>query len=85
MHTISATEIKQNSMRLQEALRDDILITKRDKPLVVVMDYEKYININVSKDEWTYWSDSEIDNFGKIAIGLSINDFDDEDEDYSKW
>ena len=85
MHTISATEIKQNSMRLQEALRDDILITKRDKPFVVVMDYEKYININVSNNEWTYWSDSEIDNFGKIAIGLSKNDFDDEDEDYSKW
>jgi len=29
MHTISASEIKQNSVRLQEALRDDLLITKR--------------------------------------------------------
>jgi len=46
MHTISATEIKQNSVRLQEALIDDILITKRDKPFVVVMDYEKYIKIS---------------------------------------
>ena len=79
----SATEIKQNSVRLQEALRDDILITKRDKPFVVVMDYEKYIKINTSNDEWTYWADTEIDNFGKIAIGLSNHN--DEDEDYSKW
>ena len=85
MHSISATEIKQNSMRLQEALRDDILITKRDKPFVVVMDYEKYIKINNSSDEWAYWSDNELDNFGKIAIGLSNNNYDDEDEDYSKW
>ena len=85
MHTISATEIKQNSMRLQEALRDDILITKRDKPFVVVMDYEKYIQINTSNDEWSFWSDKELDNFGKIAIGLSNNEFDDTDEDYSQW
>ena len=85
MHTISATEIKQNSMRLQEALRDDILITKRDKPFVVVMDYEKYLKINATNDEWSFWSDKEIDNFGKIAIGLSKNDFDDLDEDYQSW
>jgi len=42
MQTITASDIKQNSMRLQEALRDDLLITKRNKPFVVVMDYEKY-------------------------------------------
>jgi len=83
MHTISATEIKQNSVRLQEALRDDILITKRDKPFVVVMDYEKYLKISNINDDWAYWSDNEIDNFGKIAIGLSKNDYD--DEDYSQW
>ncbi|MCX6050937.1 MAG: type II toxin-antitoxin system Phd/YefM family antitoxin [Campylobacterales bacterium] len=85
MHTISATEIKQNSMRLQEALREDILITKRDKPFVVVMDYEKYIKINNSNEEWSFWSDNEIDNFGKIAIGLGNHDYNDEDEDYSQW
>ena len=85
MYIISATEIKQNSVRLQEALRHDILITKRDKPFVVVIDYEKYIKINSSNDEWTFWSDHELDNFGKIAIGLSKNDFDDEKEDYSQW
>ncbi len=85
MHTISATEIKQNSVRLQEALRDDILITKRDKPFVVVMDYEKYLKINATNDEWSFWTDKEIDNFGKIAIGLSKNDFDDLDEDYQSW
>ena len=85
MHIISATQIKQNSVRLQEALREDILITKRDKPFVVVMDYEKYLKINSSVDEWSFWSENELDNFGKIAIGLSKNDFDDADEDYSQW
>ena len=83
MHTISASEIKQNSVRLQEALRDDILITKRDKPFVVVMDYEKYLTLGEKSSQWEYWSDTELDNFGKIAIGLSKHDYD--DEDYSQW
>jgi len=83
MHTISASEIKQNSVRLQEALRDDILITKRDKPFVVVMDYEKYLTLSEKSSQWEYWGDTELDNFGKIAIGLSKHHYD--DEDYSKW
>jgi len=83
MHTISASEIKQNSVRLQEALRDDLLITKRDKPFVVVMDYEKYLTLKQESTEWNYWSDSELDSFGKIAIGLSKHDYD--EEDYSQW
>jgi len=45
MTTITASDLKQNSMRLQDALRDDLLVTKRDKPFVVVMDYEKYIKL----------------------------------------
>ena len=42
MTTITASDLKQNTMRLQDALRDDMLVTKRNKPFVVVMDYEKY-------------------------------------------
>jgi prevent-host-death family protein len=45
MTTITASDLKQNSMRLQDALRDDMLVTKRDKPFVVVMDYEKYVKL----------------------------------------
>lgn len=45
METVSASEIKQNSTLLQNALRDDLLITKRDKPFVVVMDYKRYLEL----------------------------------------
>ncbi|MFK5880691.1 MAG: type II toxin-antitoxin system Phd/YefM family antitoxin [Sulfurospirillum sp.] len=85
MHSITASELKQNSTRLQDALRGDLLITKREKPFVVVIDYEKYINIKNIGDDWSFWQDSELDNFGKIAIGLSKNNFEDSDEDYSQW
>jgi len=42
MQVVTASDLKQNSMRLQDALRGDLLVTKRDKPFVVVMDYQKY-------------------------------------------
>jgi len=85
MHSITASELKKNSTRLQDALRGDLLITKREKPFVVVIDYEKYKNIKNIGNDWSFWQDSELDNFGKIAIGLSKNNFEDSDEDYSQW
>ena len=42
MTTITASDLKQNSMRLQDALREDLLVTKRGEPFVVVLDYQKY-------------------------------------------
>lgn len=42
MQTVTASEIKQNSTILQNALKSDMLVTKRDKPFVVVLDYERY-------------------------------------------
>jgi hypothetical protein len=40
-------------------------------------------NTPTENNLWEYWDDKEIDNFGKIAIGLSNHNYD--DEDYSKW
>ena len=65
MQTVTATNLKQNSMILQEALREDLLVTKRDKPFVVVMDFkkyqliERYIN-NIANDE-TYTAISNLE------------------------
>ena len=56
MQTITATNLQQNSMILQNALREDLLVTKQDKPFVVVMDFKKYQSIekyinNIANDE----------------------------------
>jgi len=65
MQTVTATNLKQNSMILQDALREDLLVTKRDKPFVVVMDFkkyqliERYIN-NIANDE-TYTAISNLE------------------------
>jgi len=56
MQTISASEIKKNSTILQNALREDMLITKRDKPFVVVVDFKRYqeliANEKKQKSNW---------------------------------
>jgi len=63
-------------------VKDDVL----DKVLYLLKnlaDIEIVEDENKSKEEWIYWKDAELDNFGKIGIGLSKHDYD--DEDYSTW
>ena len=57
MQTVTASEIKQNSTILQNALKSDMLVTKRDKPFVVVIDYDRYRELiskskNHNRDNW---------------------------------
>ncbi len=72
MQTVTASNLKQNTMILQNALREDLLVTKRDKPFVVIMDYkkyqelEKYIN-KVANDE-TYRAISNLESEDDILI-----------------
>ncbi|NEW61112.1 hypothetical protein GSY74_07435, partial [Sulfurovum sp. bin170] len=45
MQRVTASEIKQNSTILQNALKSDMLVTKRDKPFVVILDYDRYLKL----------------------------------------
>jgi len=44
-------------------------------------DYEEVEVIVLPKkeDEYEFWSDEEINNFGKYSLGLSSNDFEDDE------
>jgi hypothetical protein len=73
--------IKNNSL-------EKIGILKNNRLEVVVLSTEEYSRLKKIEQEsidnqWSYWNDEELDNFGKIAIGLSRHDYD--NEDYSKW
>ena len=74
-------DVKNNSI-------EKIGILKNNRLEVVVLSTEEYSRLKRIEEEsnnskWAYWKDKELDNFGKIAIGLSKNDYD--NEDYSKW
>jgi len=74
-------DVKNNSI-------EKIGILKNNRLEAVVLSTEEYSRLKRIEEEsnnskWVYWKDEELDNFGKIAIGLSKNDYD--NEDYSKW
>ena len=74
-------DIKNNTI-------EKIGVLKNNRLEVVVVSTEEYSRLKRIEEEsnslkWTYWKDEELDNFGKIAIGLSRHDYD--NEDYSKW
>ena len=52
--TITATQLKQETYLLDSVKKEDIIITKRDRPFAVLMDFEKYEKLmkeKKSKDE----------------------------------
>ena len=79
MHTIT---INVNDKSL-----DNILYLLKNLSDIEIMEEKrqstKVKQENDKNERWIYWKDAELDNFGKIAIGLSKHDYD--NEDYSKW
>ena len=74
-------EIKNHSI-------EKIGILKNNTLELVVLSTSEYSRLKKIEEDslnqkWDYWQDEELDNFGKIAIGLSHNYYD--NEDYSKW
>jgi SpoU rRNA methylase family enzyme len=67
---------------------EKIGVLKNNRLEVVVLSTQEYSRLKKIEQEaeeqrWTYWKDEELNNFGKISIGLSRHDYD--SEDYSKW
>ena len=74
-------DIKNNSI-------EKIGVLKNNRLEAVVLSTAEYARLKEIEekslsDKWTYWKDEELENFGKIAIGLSNHNYD--DEDYSTW
>jgi PHD/YefM family antitoxin component YafN of YafNO toxin-antitoxin module len=88
----SITTFTKQISSLLKSIKDNSLekigILKNNRLEVVVVSTEEYsrlkkIEQDAQASKWSYWRDEELDNFGKIAIGLSRHDYD--NEDYSKW
>ena len=66
MQSVTASEIKKNSTILQNALKGDMLVTKRDKPFVVIIDYERYLKLisNYKEEQNQDWIE---ESFGSMS------------------
>jgi PHD/YefM family antitoxin component YafN of YafNO toxin-antitoxin module len=67
---------------------EKIGVLKNNHLEAVVLSTEEYARLkqieeDAMNDKWRYWQEEELENFGKISIGLSKHDYD--DEDYSRW
>ena len=89
---VSITTFTKQISSLLRAIKDNSLekigILKNNRLEVVVLSTEEYSRLKKMEqdsidNQWSYWRDEELDNFGKIAIGLSRHDYD--NEDYTKW
>jgi len=74
-------DVKNNTL-------EKIGVLKNNRLEAVVLSTAEYTRLkqieeDALRSQWTYWEDEELDNFGKIAIGLSKHDYD--NEDYSTW
>jgi hypothetical protein len=88
----SITTFTKQISSLLRAIKDNSLekigILKNNRLEVVVLSTEEYSRLKkIEQDsidkQWSYWRDEELNNFGKISIGLSRHDYD--NEDYTKW
>ena len=81
-------QISTLSKKVKNKTLEKIGILKNNRLEVVVISTEEYnrlkaIEEDAKQSQWEYWKDEELDHFGKIAIGLSKHDYD--DEDYTGW
>ena len=74
MQSITASEIKQNSTLLQNALKGDMLITKREKPFVVVVDYDRYLELTNKQDKSNNWIEKSFGVMSEIDADMLMED-----------
>ncbi len=69
------------TINVQENVLDKVMYLLKNLSDIEIVDAGKKSN-NQKDEKWTYWRDEELNNFGKIAIGLSKQNYG--NEDYSK-
>jgi len=60
---------------IQDSAADKILYLLQNLKDIKIVKSQSDQN-SKQEDKWSYWKDEELDNFGKIAIGLSHHDYD---------
>jgi PHD/YefM family antitoxin component YafN of YafNO toxin-antitoxin module len=74
MQSITASEIKQNSTLLQNALKSDMLITKREKPFVVVVDYDRYLELTNKQAKSNNWIEKSFAVMSEVDADVLMED-----------
>jgi len=70
--TITATQLKQQTYLLDRAIKEDIQVTKRDRPFVVIVDAQRYEELLENQKEEKKDTKALLRAFQKESKNVSI-------------
>lgn len=70
--TITATQLKQQTYLLDSAIKEDIQVTKRDRPFVVIVDAKRYEALLANQVEEKRDTKGLLEAFKKESKNVSV-------------
>lgn len=74
--TITATQLKQQTYLLDRAIKEDIQVTKRDRPFVVIVDAQRYDELLANQKEKKRDTKALLEEFKQVSKNISVVDKD---------
>jgi PHD/YefM family antitoxin component YafN of YafNO toxin-antitoxin module len=74
--TITATQLKQQTYLLDSAIKEDIQVTKRDRPFVVIVDAERYEALLRNQKDEKRDTKAVLEEFDRLSKNVSVIDKD---------
>jgi len=74
--TITATQLKQQTYLLDSAIKEDIQVTKRDRPFVVIVDAERYEALLRNQKDEKRDTTAVLEEFDRLSKNVSVIDKD---------
>ena len=72
--TITATQLKQQTYLLDRAVKEDIQVTKRDRPFVVIVDAHRYKELLKNQKEEKRDTKALLNEFKRLRKNVSVVD-----------
>ena len=72
--TITATQLKQQTYLLDRAVKEDIQVTKRDRPFVVIVDAQRYEELLENQKEEKRDTKALLKEFKRLRKNVSVLD-----------
>ena len=72
--TITATQLKQQTYLLDRAVKEDIRVTKRDRPFVVIVDAQRYEELLENQKEEKRDTKALLKEFKRLRKNVSVLD-----------
>ena len=70
--TITATQLKQQTYLLDTAIKEDIRVTKRDRPFVVIVDAQRYEELLANQKEEKRDTKALLEEFKRVSQNITV-------------